>query len=136
MCGQGKWVGAVPGERSTRSYLLTHTARPNRTPLLPTPAPPHAPQVHWFSIMNSLLVVLVMASVVAMILFRTVRRDLAKYEALVVEGGSSLDMKDESGACEGPPCCLYREGGGTKEGEAVECEALVGGGAAAPSACG
>jgi hypothetical protein len=35
-------------------------------------------QVHWFSIMNSLLVVLVMAGVVALILVRTVRRDLAK----------------------------------------------------------
>ena len=46
--------------------------------------PSHA-QVHWFSIMNSLLVVLVMATIVAMILFRTVRRDLAKYEQLVVE---------------------------------------------------
>jgi len=53
-------------------------------------------KVHWFSIMNSLLVVLVMATIVAMILFRTVRRDLAKYEQLVVEG-NSLDLKDEAG---------------------------------------
>ena len=53
-------------------------------------------QVHWFSIVNSVLVVLVMATIVAMILVRTVRRDLAKYEQLVVDG-SSLDMKDEAG---------------------------------------
>jgi len=51
--------------------------------------------VHWFSIMNSLLIVLVMATLVAMILIRTVRRDLAKYEQLVADG--SPDMKDESG---------------------------------------
>lgn len=52
-------------------------------------------KVHWFSIMNSMLIVLVMATLVAMILIRTVRRDLAKYEQLVVDG--SVDMKDESG---------------------------------------
>jgi len=53
-------------------------------------------KVHWFSIMNSLLVVLVMATIVALILIRTVRRDLAKYEQLVVDS-NSLDMKDEAG---------------------------------------
>jgi transmembrane 9 superfamily protein 2/4 len=52
-------------------------------------------KVHWFSIMNSILIVLVMATLVAMILIRTVRRDLAKYEQLVVDG--SADMKDEAG---------------------------------------
>lgn len=52
-------------------------------------------QVHWFSILNSLLIVLVMASLVAMILIRTIRRDLAKYEQLMVD--SSADMKDEAG---------------------------------------
>eukprot|EP00775_Hariotina_reticulata_P011626 gene11626-11770_t len=52
-------------------------------------------KVHWFSIMNSLLIVLVMATLVAMILIRTIRRDLAKYEQLVADG--SPDMKDESG---------------------------------------
>eukprot|EP00879_Flechtneria_rotunda_P009211 GHRR01009644.1.p1 GENE.GHRR01009644.1~~GHRR01009644.1.p1 ORF type:complete len:502 (+),score=157.04 GHRR01009644.1:1316-2821(+) len=52
-------------------------------------------KVHWFSILNSMLIVLVMATLVAMILIRTVRRDLAKYEQLVVDG--SVDMKDEAG---------------------------------------
>jgi hypothetical protein len=42
--------------------------------------------VHWFSILNSLLVVLVMSVIVAVILMRTVRKDLAKYEELLVEG--------------------------------------------------
>lgn len=52
-------------------------------------------KVHWFSILNSTLVVLVMAVIVAMILIRTVRKDLAKYESLVVDG--NVDMKDEAG---------------------------------------
>lgn len=52
-------------------------------------------KVHWFSIMNSMLIVLVMATLVAMILIRTVRRDLAKYEQLMVDG--SADLKDEAG---------------------------------------
>ncbi len=54
-------------------------------------------RVHWFSIVNSLLVVLVMASIVALILIRTVRRDLAKYEQLVMDGANSADLKDEAG---------------------------------------
>lgn len=51
-------------------------------------------KVHWFSIFNSILIVLVMATLVAMILIRTVRRDLARYEELVVDGG---DLADEAG---------------------------------------
>ena len=46
--------------------------------------------------MNSAIVVLIMATIVALILIRTVRRDLAKYEQLVVDT-NSLDMKDEAG---------------------------------------
>jgi transmembrane 9 superfamily protein 2/4 len=46
--------------------------------------------------MNSMIVVLIMATIVALILIRTVRRDLSKYEQLVVDT-SSLDMKDEAG---------------------------------------
>lgn len=61
-----------------------------------SPPPPPLPQVHWFSIGNSVLVVLVMATIVATIMIRTVHRDLAKYEALVSDGGS-VDIKDEAG---------------------------------------
>ncbi len=43
-----------------------------------------------------MLVVLVMAGIVALILVRTVRRDLAKYEQLMVDG-NNLDMRDEAG---------------------------------------
>jgi len=40
--------------------------------------------VHWFSILNSVLVVLVLSGVVAVIMLRTIRRDLAKYEELIL----------------------------------------------------
>lgn len=46
-------------------------------------------KVHWFSILNSMVVVSFLAAIVLVILLRTVRRDLAQYEEL---GGS------ESGA--------------------------------------
>eukprot|EP00955_Chlamydomonas_euryale_P027260 287338-Chlamydomonas_euryale.AAC.2 len=52
--------------------------------------------VHWFGILNSCLVVLIMASLVAVVLIRTVRRDLAKYEALLVEPAAA-DARDEAG---------------------------------------
>ena len=44
-------------------------------------------RVHWFSILNSLMVVLVMSSIVAMIMLRTIRRDLARYESLLGDTG-------------------------------------------------
>lgn len=53
-------------------------------------------KVHWFSIMNSFIVVLIMATVVALIFIRTIRRDLQKYEQYMVDP-NTLDMKDEVG---------------------------------------
>ena len=53
-------------------------------------------RVHWFSILNSLMVVLVMSSIVAMIMMRTIRRDLARYEGLIKEdaiSGQQLDTQ-------------------------------------------
>lgn len=47
-------------------------------------------KVHWFSILNSIMVILVMACIVAMILLRTIRRDLARYEQLIVDSGGCL----------------------------------------------
>ena len=44
-------------------------------------------RVHWFSILNSLMVVLVMSSIVAMIMMRTIRRDLQRYEGLLGDAG-------------------------------------------------
>ena len=46
------------------------------------------PQVHWFSILNSCMVVVVMSCIVAMIMMRTIRKDLAQYESLIVDPGA------------------------------------------------
>lgn len=40
--------------------------------------------MHWLSILNSLLVLLLLSGVVAIVMFRTIRRDLAKYEEYLV----------------------------------------------------
>ncbi|GAB4818902.1 hypothetical protein N2152v2_005948 [Parachlorella kessleri] len=53
-------------------------------------------KVHWFSILNSLMVVVVMSCIVAMIMMRTIRRDLQRYEQLLVDSGSNADV-EESG---------------------------------------
>ena len=45
-------------------------------------------KVHWFSILNSLMVVVVMSCIVAVIMMRTIRRDLQRYEQLLVDGGA------------------------------------------------
>jgi Endomembrane protein 70 len=46
-------------------------------------------QVHWFSILNSMMVVVVMSCIVAMIMMRTIRKDLAQYESLIVDSGGA-----------------------------------------------
>lgn len=59
-------------------------------PLSLAPAPA---QVHWFSILNSLMVVVVMSCIVAMIMMRTIRRDLQRYEQLLVDGGKAARLR-------------------------------------------
>ncbi len=75
----------------THSHARAHTHTPTHAHTLS-----HTHQVHWFSIMNSIIVVLVMATMVAFILIRTVRRDLSKYEQVLVDS-SAMDLRDESG---------------------------------------
>ncbi|KAL5981306.1 Transmembrane 9 superfamily member 12 [Asimina triloba] len=50
-------------------------------------------RVHWFSIMNSLMVILFLAGIVFVIFLRTVRRDLTRYEELDKE--SQAQMNEE-----------------------------------------
>ena len=45
-------------------------------------------QVHWFSIMNSVLIVLFLAFMVAMILLRTLNRDISKYNKVLIRSSS------------------------------------------------
>ncbi|CEM06493.1 unnamed protein product [Vitrella brassicaformis CCMP3155] len=51
-------------------------------------------QIHWFSIINSLMVVLFLSGMVAMILLRTLLRDIAKYNEMV---DSLEEAQEESG---------------------------------------
>lgn len=48
-------------------------------------------KVHWFSIMNSLLVILFLAGIVFVIFLRTVRRDLTRYEELDKEAQAQMN---------------------------------------------
>ena len=57
-------------------------------------------QIHWFSILNSLVIVFLLSGIVAMIMVRTLRRDLAEYnsaeekEELLEESGWKLVHAD------------------------------------------
>ncbi|CAL5406116.1 unnamed protein product [Camellia sinensis] len=48
-------------------------------------------RVHWFSILNSLMVILFLAGIVFVIFLRTVRRDLARYEELDKEAQAQMN---------------------------------------------
>ncbi|KAK8960971.1 hypothetical protein KSP40_PGU013289 [Platanthera guangdongensis] len=52
-------------------------------------------RVHWFSIMNSLMVIFFLAGIVFVIVLRTVRRDLTRYEELDKE--TQAQMSEELG---------------------------------------
>ena len=56
-------------------------------------------KIHWFSIINSLLVVLLLTIVIALVLIRTLHKDIAKYNSVIMDEESSAldDMSDESG---------------------------------------
>ncbi|KAG0599023.1 hypothetical protein M758_12G121100 [Ceratodon purpureus] len=49
-------------------------------------------QIHWFSIINSLMIVLFLSGMVAMIMMRTLHRDISKYNQLDAE-----DLQEETG---------------------------------------
>eukprot|EP00971_Amphidinium_carterae_P033122 651981-Amphidinium_carterae.1 len=50
-------------------------------------------QIHWFSILNSLMIMLFLSGMVAMILLRTLHRDITKYNELA----SAEDAAEETG---------------------------------------
>ncbi|KAJ3130179.1 hypothetical protein HK098_005426 [Nowakowskiella sp. JEL0407] len=52
------------------------------------------PKIHWFSLINSVIIVLFLSGMVAMILFRTLHRDIARYNKLdeEVDDGEELDF--------------------------------------------
>jgi hypothetical protein len=50
-------------------------------------------QIHWFSIVNSVMIVLFLSGMVAMIMMRTLHRDITKYNQLE----TSDDAQEETG---------------------------------------
>ena len=50
-------------------------------------------QIHWFSIINSVMIVLFLTGMVAMIMMRTIMRDITKYNQL----DASDDSQEETG---------------------------------------
>ena len=56
-------------------------------------------RIHWFSIVNSLLVVLLLTGLIALVLVRTLHKDIAKYNSVIMdEESSSLDdISEEAG---------------------------------------
>merc|ERR1719326_2866340 len=50
-------------------------------------------QIHWYSILNSLMIVLFLSGLVAMILLRTLHRDIAKYNELA----TAEEVAEETG---------------------------------------
>lgn len=50
-------------------------------------------QIHWFSIINSVIIVLFLTGMVAMIMMRTLNRDIGRYR----ESENSDDIQDETG---------------------------------------
>ena len=52
-----------------------------------------SPKIQWFSILNSLVIVLFLSGMVAMILLRTIHKDLAKYNS----AQSGDDVEEEFG---------------------------------------
>ncbi len=50
-------------------------------------------QIHWFSIINSVMIVLFLSGMVAMIMLRTLARDITKYNQLE----SQDDAQEETG---------------------------------------
>lgn len=95
--------------------------------LTPAATPPWGPctahlQVHWFSILNSLMVVVVMSCIVAMIMMRTIRRDLQRYEQLLVDGGGWGAWEGGVGRCL-PTCAAEWGWGALAEAGRQQCAA-------------
>ncbi|KAI9346766.1 hypothetical protein DFJ73DRAFT_837471 [Zopfochytrium polystomum] len=49
-------------------------------------------QIHWFSIVNSIVIVLLLTGMIAMILLRALHKDILRYNALIDEDGGQEDF--------------------------------------------
>jgi len=57
--------------------------------------PPLLPQIHWFSIFNSFMMVIFLVGLVSMILMRTLRNDYARYGTTDQLDDMERDLGDE-----------------------------------------
>ncbi len=53
-------------------------------------------QIHWFSIVNSVIVVFLLAGILSMIIVKTLRRDIARYNQEESVSFSFLNKKKKS----------------------------------------
>lgn len=80
----------------------TVSIRPSLTAILPPPRslvpPVSGPQrqVHWFSIINSLLIVVFLTGMIGMILIRNVHRDISRYNRVLTDE-EKQEEREESG---------------------------------------
>ena len=64
------------------------------------------PQIHWFSILNSFMIVLFLSGMVAMILMRALHKDLRRYVHAVFPSTSSLRI-DTAQCIHSHSLCLF-----------------------------
>ncbi|KAH7277641.1 hypothetical protein KP509_39G060600 [Ceratopteris richardii] len=82
-CDEGPQQPVQEGEQITFSYDVTFIKSDIRWPSRwDAYLKMEGARVHWFSILNSLMVIAFLAGIVFVIFLRTVRRDLTKYEEL------------------------------------------------------
>ena len=70
------YIRTYVGTLVTPHHLLLPLPRPHTSPSLPLR------QVHWFAICNSVAIVLFLSGILALILVRTLRRDIARYNRI------------------------------------------------------
>ena len=56
-------------------------------------------KVHWFSIVNSLLIVLFLTVMVAMIMVRNLHRDIVRYNRVLSDEEKAEDREESVGQC-------------------------------------
>ena len=87
-------------------YIFTYDSRGSGhqvgVALGPVPVHGRRPD-HWFSILNSLAIVLLLTGIVAMIMMRTLRRDLNRYNQEEKE-----ELQESAGSSSTLMCCVRR----------------------------
>ncbi|KAI5058909.1 hypothetical protein GOP47_0027079 [Adiantum capillus-veneris] len=90
-CVEGPQQPVQEGEQITFSYDVTFVKSDIRWPSRwDAYLKMEGARVHWFSILNSLMVIAFLAGIVFVIFLRTVRRDLTKYEELDKEAQAQM----------------------------------------------